>query len=245
MKWINRTLISTVIVLLIVTVAVLVAVLGFYTTGGKMEVGSWADWVSATANIVMAGAAFYAALNAKDWINEKKADKAFELAEILVSEKIPATINQLTQIDSCVQVINSYVSFKENSNLLIENIDMVLNNYKKHVNKLFEHIESIYTLENKLAHHGWKLKKEFEIDSNKLGHYSYEIFLCSHNLKVLYHKPIHENWDNERVVMYANIERENTKAIITKSLEHSVKVVQSLGPNKNTDLSYELYFNIR
>lgn len=45
---------------------------------------SIADWVSSTANVVMAGAALYAAFSAKDWFKQKTHSLGFEKAEILL-----------------------------------------------------------------------------------------------------------------------------------------------------------------
>jgi len=45
-----------------------------------VELGSTSDIVSAFCNIVMAGAAVYAALKAVDWFNEKRRDLAFDKA---------------------------------------------------------------------------------------------------------------------------------------------------------------------
>ncbi|WP_052234649.1 hypothetical protein [Pectobacterium brasiliense] len=52
----------------------------------KFEWGSVSDWVSSTANVVMAGAALYAAWNAKDWLSSSLRNKGFDLAVKLRNE---------------------------------------------------------------------------------------------------------------------------------------------------------------
>lgn len=51
-----------------------------------MGVGTWPDWIIAVANIVMAGAAFYAALNAKDWLKSNLRNEGFDSALKLKTE---------------------------------------------------------------------------------------------------------------------------------------------------------------
>lgn len=70
----NRILASTVIVLLCVAILVLVKVL--FHGGSQLEWGSISDWVSSIANLIMAGAALYAAWNAKNWFQTKIKENA-------------------------------------------------------------------------------------------------------------------------------------------------------------------------
>lgn len=52
--------------------------------------GSVSDWVSTGANIIMAGCAFYAARNAKEWITQKHFDETREFMKIMtqVNDKL-------------------------------------------------------------------------------------------------------------------------------------------------------------
>lgn len=59
----NNALICTVLVLLWVTILVLVKVL--FSGNNDFEWGSVSDWASTLCNAIMAGAALYAAINAK------------------------------------------------------------------------------------------------------------------------------------------------------------------------------------
>ncbi|KAB1498444.1 hypothetical protein [Serratia proteamaculans] len=51
-----------------------------------MEIGSLTDWLSAGANIFMAGAAIYAAVNAKDWIKDKHNSAGYDHVAKLMAD---------------------------------------------------------------------------------------------------------------------------------------------------------------
>lgn len=55
-----------------------------------MEWGSVSDWVSTGANIIMAGCAFYATRNVKEWITQKHFDETREFMKIMthVNDKL-------------------------------------------------------------------------------------------------------------------------------------------------------------
>lgn len=66
---------------LMVVIAIFAAiVLPLFYKEHSMNLGTTSDIVIALSNIVMAGAALYAASKAKDWLNEKKASMAFDQA---------------------------------------------------------------------------------------------------------------------------------------------------------------------
>ncbi|HID9395459.1 TPA: hypothetical protein ACXIY6_003749 [Serratia marcescens] len=78
MKWTNRLVIGLVIVLLTLVALLLISTL-YYSTDKKMELGSLTDWISAGANILMAGSAVYAAMKAVHFFKEKAIDHAYNL----------------------------------------------------------------------------------------------------------------------------------------------------------------------
>lgn len=84
MKWANKIITGLVIVLLTLVVLLLISTL-YYSTDKKMELGSLTDWISAGANIFMAGAAVYAAINAKQWFSQRSHTKGFDKAENILS----------------------------------------------------------------------------------------------------------------------------------------------------------------
>lgn len=63
-----------------------------------------ADWVSSTANVVMAGAALYAAWNAKDWFKQRSYSLGFAQAEKLLLELDSIFLS----MDDIIKKISSY-----------------------------------------------------------------------------------------------------------------------------------------
>ena len=84
-KWANRIITGVVIALLILVILLLFSTLYYNSdTGKQMELGSLTDWISAGANIFMAGAAVYAAFNAKDWLSPKLNDRKVKFADEII-----------------------------------------------------------------------------------------------------------------------------------------------------------------
>ncbi|WP_370550829.1 hypothetical protein NMD63_05610 [Edwardsiella tarda] len=82
-----------------------------------MELGSISDWVSAGANVVMAGAAVYAALNAPTWLNGKRRNDAYNHA-----------INIVTNLESVISVI-SKLNTKISYRIIKNNIEVIKQKY--------------------------------------------------------------------------------------------------------------------
>jgi hypothetical protein len=78
MKWTNRIITGLVIVLLTLVVLLLISTL-YYSTDKKMELCSLTDWISAGANICMAGAALYAGAKAINFFRAQAIDHAQNL----------------------------------------------------------------------------------------------------------------------------------------------------------------------
>ncbi|HCT5366358.1 TPA: hypothetical protein OT044_000465 [Citrobacter koseri] len=72
-KW-NTYLVSTVLILLILAVLILIKILSSNVKG--FEWGSVSDWFSTIADLIMAGAALYAAWNANNWFRTKIKENA-------------------------------------------------------------------------------------------------------------------------------------------------------------------------
>ena len=77
----NIALKTSIIVLSVVATLVLIKAL--FSGFNGFEWGSVTDWLSTIANIVMASAAVYAALQAKKWFKQKKYELAHSLARDL------------------------------------------------------------------------------------------------------------------------------------------------------------------
>lgn len=84
---------------------------------------SIADWLSACANVVMAGAAFYAAYNAKDWFGQKINDIGIKQAEKI--------INTASDIIRTILLIRNNLFYLSPDNFDDKNVDKGF--IKKHV----------------------------------------------------------------------------------------------------------------
>jgi hypothetical protein len=98
LKKTNFTLLGIIVVLFIVAVLVLIKVLFLDVKG--FEWGSVTDWVSAACNMAMAGAAVYAAYNAKDWISPKIQHEGFKQASMCMAEMVQLRILQQHLVSS-------------------------------------------------------------------------------------------------------------------------------------------------
>ncbi|CZY40041.1 Uncharacterised protein [Enterobacter cloacae] len=98
LKKTNFTLLGIIIVLFIVAVLAFIKVLFLNVKG--FEWGSVTDWVSAACNLAMAGAAVYAAYNAKDWISPKIQHEGFKQASTCMAEMVQLRILQQHLISS-------------------------------------------------------------------------------------------------------------------------------------------------
>ncbi|UCQ40061.1 hypothetical protein DCF38_10985 [Edwardsiella piscicida] len=103
------TLLSKIILVLII-IFLLIGIIDYaaiaieYFKGERMELGNAADWVSAGANVVMALAAGYAALNAQTWLSGKRRNDAYNHA-----------INIVTNLENVISVIsklNTKISYR-------------------------------------------------------------------------------------------------------------------------------------
>lgn len=92
----KKLLVATVIVLLWVAILALIKVL--FSGSNSFEWGSVSDWISTGCNAIMAGAASYAAINAKNWLSEKTRTLGLEKAEFILNE-----------IDTFSSAHNSYI----------------------------------------------------------------------------------------------------------------------------------------
>ncbi|ENN8395791.1 hypothetical protein ACAX60_004429 [Serratia marcescens] len=141
-KWVNRIITGVVIVLLLFSTL-------YYNsdTGKQMELGSLTDWISAGANICMALAAGYAAVNAKQWFSQRSHTKGFDKAENILStidNHYRDRLKYANEIHSALEYLNSL-----DLNNFIINIG-ILEKLKYFSNKHTENIELIDKLSDEL-----------------------------------------------------------------------------------------------
>lgn len=122
LKKTNFTLLGIIIVLFIVAILVLIKVVFLNVKG--FEWGSVTDWISATCNMAMAGAAVYAAYNAKDWISPKIQHEGFKQASMCMAEMV-----QLRKLQQ--HLLSSYRLIIEPENNATPND--LLDNFRRHL----------------------------------------------------------------------------------------------------------------
>ncbi|UUE38088.1 hypothetical protein L0Y26_09305 [Pectobacterium aroidearum] len=129
----------------------------------QFEWGNVSDWVSSTANVVMAGAALYAAWNAKDFFRSKRYDIGFSTARELVihfksmDEKLIhiGTLTQLFSVSSTVKsdIESIYVLAKQldsdlkKSEVFIKDLKMLGWSIKTNYSEI-EYIYSSFSLDS-------------------------------------------------------------------------------------------------
>ncbi|WP_409161717.1 hypothetical protein [Pectobacterium sp. B2J-2] len=221
---------------------------------------SIADWVSASANTLMAGAALYAAWNAKDWLTIKKKESSLPLivkfheSHILpLEENIRRTLlgieiasNELVLHETDEDLREWRKDFStQNGMQHIDNISRYIKeSYDRYVNFYMKDVFLLRKSETQLYIYGWKLdKKELYEELRKKKAYFFESAL--HLLNDL---------DNYTAILYEKekVLRHRSKIgddsiffdieIINK-IHSSVKELQDIEKNINT-LTKELSFNI-
>ncbi|KHT18289.1 hypothetical protein [Pectobacterium brasiliense] len=102
---------------------------------------SIADWVSSTANVVMAGAALYAAWNAKDWFSRRMSENSFNKADDIIQQVDNLRIKSKTDLWIAMGFING---FRNNDSASIyESID--------HYNMHIDDVNKISSIRRKIT----------------------------------------------------------------------------------------------
>ncbi|MCA6960228.1 MULTISPECIES: hypothetical protein [Pectobacterium] len=132
-----------------------------------MELGTFPDWIIAASNICMAGAAMYAAINAKNWLTQKKHEQAMPYAITLIHDDLNNILRRLNtyskELPKDIAVISSYkirlknkfkvyILFREAITSLakIESLGFTLNGYENLKVSLIDYRSKIYKNLNKI-----------------------------------------------------------------------------------------------
>ncbi|HGH4750337.1 TPA: hypothetical protein ACJIXE_004259 [Serratia marcescens] len=114
-----------------------------------MELGSLTDWISAGANILMAGAAVYAAFNAKDWIKDKHNSAGYDHVAKLMAD-----------YDTAVLEMNRFYFYMLN----LERTDTDFHATKKNIE---DHVYNVLPLQDRLkACRRFNIKSKVELDQH-------------------------------------------------------------------------------
>ncbi|MCG5047648.1 hypothetical protein L2164_02945 [Pectobacterium brasiliense] len=136
----------------------------------KLEWGNVSDWVSASANVVMAVTAVIVAYNAKNWFGNKIYQDAYGIAKELFDIKVHEYHIQIYE-----SLLNSHDIFKR-LDLIIsdekltnpEKIELINKNIaktKKFIDSFNEAKNIFYSitiLSHQLKKHGWYIKEEYK-----------------------------------------------------------------------------------
>jgi len=166
MKHWNRVLLSLVAILLTLAIIVFINVLFVEYRNEKMEFGSWSDWVSALANIIMACAAIYAAIN---WIKQKKTTSNLELAHstLLSHEKNLWDIYNTAY--ECSLSLSQYEHWcKLNLDKDDDKRKIILNSLDLYPGHYLRAKSQIYSFLAKAKRYGITLHPDFEILQSKI-----------------------------------------------------------------------------
>lgn len=175
----NRILVWSVIILIFITILVLVKVL--FAGSKDFEWGSVSDWVSAACNMAMAGAALYAAYNAKDWLKIKKKESSLPLLAqfhgnhiIPLSDKVREMLLGIEIAANEVRVFHSDDDLYEWRASLLKDSGI---NHKKDIqeyirkswniyyNFYMNDVAQLYKSESLLKMYGWEFENKKLYDS--------------------------------------------------------------------------------
>ncbi|MCW2478134.1 hypothetical protein J5224_03275 [Candidatus Symbiopectobacterium sp. NZEC135] len=221
---------------------------------------SIADWVSASANIVMAGAALYAAWNAKDWLTIKKKESSLPLiVKFHENHILPLEENIRRTLLGIEIASNELVLHKTDEDLRewrkdfstqsgIQHIDnisrYIKESHDRYVNFYMKDVFLLRKSETQLFIYGWKLdKKELyeELRKKKVSFFESALHLLNeldNYTAILYEK--------EKILQHWNKIGDDSiffdLKIINKT-HASVKELQDIEEEINI-LTKELSFNI-
>lgn len=108
----NTTLLSIVAVLLVITCLVLIKIL--FTASKGFEWGSVSDWLSALANLTMAGAAVYAAYIAKNWLKPNLQQQGLHKVIGFLQNDLSSLVNERLDYIHVITVIDRIEWIKTN-----------------------------------------------------------------------------------------------------------------------------------
>lgn len=182
LKRVNLILLWSVIILIFITVLILVKVL--FTGSKGFEWGSVSDWVSAACNMAMAGAALYAAYNAKDWLKIKKKESSLPLLAqfhgnhiIPLSDKVREMLVGIEIAANEVRIFHSDDDLHECRASLLrdsginhkKNIqEYIAKSWRIYYNFYMNDVIQLYKSESLLKMYGWEFDNEKLYDSLRI-----------------------------------------------------------------------------
>jgi hypothetical protein len=148
--------------ILIVSVSVLCiagAILLFKAAFSGAEFGSVSDWVSSVCNIAMAGAAVYAAMNAKDWIQQRKDEDAYKLASEVMLNNLYDLANHVKEIGESNKILDGFSRILNHDFKTITDYDGFEKAFKPQL-QWGKEVHNISKSISRLSGLGWELKEK-------------------------------------------------------------------------------------
>lgn len=172
MKLANRIIIGLTIVLLILVVLLLISTL-YYSTDKKMELGSLTDWISAGANICMAGAALYAGAKAIHFFKAQAINHAQNLLARFNDVKVDIEVFNFDLLKETTYKVEHLYNANGNTNKNINISSVKLNNLDNRLSDLRKKTMDFLTLLNSTKRFGYTMKEEYkETLKTKISAYS-------------------------------------------------------------------------
>lgn len=191
------------------------------------ESGNLSDWVIVLCNVVMAGAAFYAALQAKKWFSNKK----MELGHASAKELFLTLFKMNPIIDNLSTHVAMFSASPESDNNLkdIENILLEL------YSLISDFEKSIFELNGV----GWKFKDKYANIYNLPLRIDIELIPLSYRCEeVIYFYDLQH--DPENLPYSSSAFENNVKELLNITAEYNSTISIIL----NESLQYEQYFQI-
>ena len=227
----NIALKTSIIVLSVVATLVLIKAL--FSGFNGFEWGSVTDWLSTIANIVMASAAVYAALQAKKWFKQKKYELAHSLARDL-TYTLYEIEGILGDIDARLTLFNVSSSTDDDIGEIKFYIDKLCSLISKKEKMLFE-----------LKRLHWTLKSEFDDIYHLPSCLDFETLIGQVELSLSmynFHKATIESFDT--LSNHSNSESDHlefdVRQIKGPFKEYDIAIEKFLAE----DIAYEEYFDI-
>lgn len=210
----NKILIGSVSALCIVgTLTLLKAV---FNDGGKMVT----DWISALSNATMAGAAVYAALQAKKWFKQKK----YEIAHSIAKDLTYTLYEMQTILDNFDAHVTMFTA-SSTAQADINEIKLITDKFCQLISK-----KERMLFELKRLH--WVLKSEYDEIYYLPSCLDFETLICQVNLSLVMYE--FDNTDSAHLEY--DIRQINDPI---KQYEAAIKVFLS------NEIEYEEYFDIK
>ncbi|MEY8710954.1 hypothetical protein [Mangrovibacter phragmitis] len=212
---VNRILIGLVIVLLLIAIITFISVSYYMFHLNKDSWGSVSDWVSTGCNIVMAGAAVYAACKVPEWMNQKRYDSVHSIINDLI-------------YTSMVDIANKDFHLMVKLTHFTSDLQSCLNEDRTALNSLDENFDYLQTIFFEFTNLSYSIVGKF----NSVKRYNYSLSTHSENIigKIKLRSDMHRQYYSDiyglktEVAMYIHADKDSKKPLAEKLINISKKL---------------------